>query len=290
MHSLNFEEFLTLNYYRINIRMIEKFGQGRVFIAGDAAHIHSFTGGQGMNSSVQDAFNLGWKLALAVKSQASANLLESYTSERVPVIVNLLQKTTELLNKTVSRTEESTRNDSGWRRGSDLYQLDINYRGSSVVFDELDAQSNKIESRVRAGDRAPNAPGIIPLVAGLNPGCSELFDIFNPSRHTALIFSLGDEDITPYVSALREYPAGTIFTVVILPKGYTGKRDEKSESGLVVVLDNHEYCWTMYPVSDGAKVVIIRPDGCVGAIARSVKGIERYRALVFDTNAHHPRP
>jgi hypothetical protein len=247
-----------------------------------------------MNSSIQDAFNLGWKLALVLKYQASAHLLESYTSERIPVIVNLLQKTTELLNKAVSRDlEEKTGDESSWRRGPELNQLNINYRGSSVVFDELDSpQSDKTESRVRAGDRAPNAPGIIPLMAGLRPGSSELFDIFNPSRHTALIFLLGDEDVTPYVSALREYPAGTMFAVVIMQKGYK-IRDEKpslSQSGppVVVVLDNHEYCWTTYPTAEGAKVVIVRPDGYVGAVAQSVKGIEKYRALVFDNNAGPP--
>ena len=71
--------------YRIHRRMTKEFRVGRVFLAGDAAHIHSPAGGQGMNTGIQDAWNLAWKLALVVKGQAAEKLLESYEPERVPV-------------------------------------------------------------------------------------------------------------------------------------------------------------------------------------------------------------
>ncbi len=66
---------------------------GRIFIAGDAAHIHSPYGGQGMNTGLHDAWNLIWKLDLALRGHASSLLLESYTAERVPVIKEVIATT-----------------------------------------------------------------------------------------------------------------------------------------------------------------------------------------------------
>lgn len=71
--------------FRINERKVTDYRQGRVFLAGDAAHIHSPAGGQGMNTGMQDAFNLAWKLALVARGEAGAKLLESYSPERSKV-------------------------------------------------------------------------------------------------------------------------------------------------------------------------------------------------------------
>ena len=67
------------------VRLADTFRQGNVFLAGDAAHVHSTTGGQGMNCCMQDAFNLGWKLALVLKGVAKPELLDTYETERRPV-------------------------------------------------------------------------------------------------------------------------------------------------------------------------------------------------------------
>ncbi|XVV16833.1 rifampin monooxygenase [Actinoplanes sp. CA-131856] len=74
-------------------RLAERYRDGRVFLAGDAAHIHPPTGGQGLNLGLQDAFNLGWKLAAAVAGWAPQELLDSYESERHPVAVDVLDNT-----------------------------------------------------------------------------------------------------------------------------------------------------------------------------------------------------
>ena len=67
--------------YRIHHRGVNKYGEGRVFVAGDAAHIHSPAGGQGMNTGLQDAANLAWKLALVLKGRAPSRLLDTYNSD-----------------------------------------------------------------------------------------------------------------------------------------------------------------------------------------------------------------
>ena len=74
-------------------RLAERYRAGRVLLAGDAAHIHPPTGGQGLNLGIQDAFNLGWKLAAAVRGQAPAGLLDSYQAERRPVAEDVLATT-----------------------------------------------------------------------------------------------------------------------------------------------------------------------------------------------------
>ena len=74
-----------LTTFRINERKVDAYRRGRVFLAGDAAHIHSPAGGQGMNTGMQDAINLAWKLAMVARGQAAATLLDSYSPERTAV-------------------------------------------------------------------------------------------------------------------------------------------------------------------------------------------------------------
>jgi 2-polyprenyl-6-methoxyphenol hydroxylase-like FAD-dependent oxidoreductase len=79
--------------YRIHHRCAERFRDRRCFLLGDAAHIHSPVGAQGMNTGLQDAYNLAWKLALVVKGRADPVLLDSYEAERLPVARRLLETT-----------------------------------------------------------------------------------------------------------------------------------------------------------------------------------------------------
>jgi 2-polyprenyl-6-methoxyphenol hydroxylase-like FAD-dependent oxidoreductase len=84
--------------YSMNARLADRYRVGRVFLAGDAAHTHPPTGGQGLNTSVQDAYNLGWKLA-AVIAGASAALLDTYEEERRPIAAGMLGLATRLLGE-----------------------------------------------------------------------------------------------------------------------------------------------------------------------------------------------
>ena len=84
--------------YKVHTRHVEKFSSGRCFLAGDSAHIHTPAGGQGMNTGIQDAYNLAWKLALVLKGAAAARLLDTYNEERLPNARRLLQTTDRMFN------------------------------------------------------------------------------------------------------------------------------------------------------------------------------------------------
>jgi len=84
---------IWLSNFKIHRRIVNQYREGRVFLAGDAAHIHSPVGGQGMNVGIQDAYNLAWKLTLVVKNQAPTALLNTYEAERRPIAKSVLAAT-----------------------------------------------------------------------------------------------------------------------------------------------------------------------------------------------------
>ncbi len=94
--ALEISDVRWFSTYKIHTRHVSKFSQGRCFLAGDAAHIHSPVGAQGMNTGIQDAYNLAWKLALVLKGQAAARILATYNQERLPNAKRLLQTTDRL--------------------------------------------------------------------------------------------------------------------------------------------------------------------------------------------------
>ena len=130
--------------YEMSSRLADRYRVGRVFIAGDAAHIHPPTGGQGLNTSVQDAWNLGWKLAAVVGGAPDA-LLDTYETERREVAAGVLGLSSKLL--------EAARTRGDLRRGRETRQLDLGYRTSPLAHD-----ARGDDAIVRAGDRAPDAP------------------------------------------------------------------------------------------------------------------------------------
>jgi 2-polyprenyl-6-methoxyphenol hydroxylase-like FAD-dependent oxidoreductase len=79
--------------YKVHTRYVNKFSAGRCFLAGDSAHIHTPAGGQGMNTGIQDGYNLAWKLALILQGKAPERLLETYNEERLENAKNLTQST-----------------------------------------------------------------------------------------------------------------------------------------------------------------------------------------------------
>ena len=102
--SLTFTSCLWFSTYRIYHRAAERFRDGRCFVLGDAAHVHSPMGGQGMNTGLQDAYNLAWKLALVVQGRADPALLDTYAQERMPVARQLLETTDRAFQLVVADT------------------------------------------------------------------------------------------------------------------------------------------------------------------------------------------
>jgi 2-polyprenyl-6-methoxyphenol hydroxylase-like FAD-dependent oxidoreductase len=84
--------------YKVHTRHVERFSKGRCFLAGDAAHVHTPAGGQGMNTGIQDAYNLAWKLALVLRGKAGAQILETYNAERLENAERLLLTTDRMFN------------------------------------------------------------------------------------------------------------------------------------------------------------------------------------------------
>jgi 2-polyprenyl-6-methoxyphenol hydroxylase-like FAD-dependent oxidoreductase len=132
-------EILWASTFGINARLAERYRVGRVLLAGDAAHVHPPTGGQGLNTSLQDAYNLGWKLA-AVLSGAPESLIDTYEAERRPIAAEVLGLSTRLLGQTEIK------------RGREARQLDLAYPDSPLSLDL------GVRAEIAPGDRAPDAP------------------------------------------------------------------------------------------------------------------------------------
>jgi 2-polyprenyl-6-methoxyphenol hydroxylase-like FAD-dependent oxidoreductase len=165
--DLSFRSCSWLSTYRIHHRCTERFRNGRCFLLGDAAHIHSPMGGQGMNTGLQDAYNLAWKLALVISERADPALLDSYEAERGPVAHRLLETTDRAFRLLVSdswlagifRTRivttiaalAMTRQRARRLAFMTLSQIGISYR-QSPLSQSLDGRGRR---GPRAGDRFP---------------------------------------------------------------------------------------------------------------------------------------
>jgi len=101
--GMRFTNPIWLANFRINERKVKDYARGRVFLAGDAAHIHSPAGGQGMNTGMQDAFNLSWKLNLVIKGIARPSLLDSYSTERSAVGEMVLSNAGRMTEAAIAR-------------------------------------------------------------------------------------------------------------------------------------------------------------------------------------------
>ena len=156
--------------YSMSARLADRFQLGRVFLVGDAAHTHPPTGGQGLNTSLQDGYNLGWKLA-AVLGGAPAQLLATYDEERRPIAAGMLGMAARLLDEMKQGTI--------WR-GRETRQLDLGYTGTSL------ALQTRERNGLQAGDRAPDAPDSAPRAG---PGNAAVSAVPGPTLDVAWLRS-----------------------------------------------------------------------------------------------------
>ncbi|WP_328929575.1 FAD-dependent oxidoreductase [Streptomyces sp. NBC_00190] len=192
--------------FRPRAAMADRFREGRVFLVGDAAHVHSPAGGQGLNTSVQDAYNLGWKLGAVLSGAAPESLLDSYEEERLPIAAEMLGLSTR-----VHRGEV--------RRGEATNQLGLGYRGSSLA---VETRTGLSEDVLRAGDRAPD---------GIRGGV-RLFDVFQGPHWTLLAVGTGPD--LPELPTCRtaRIPSYELYgdgVFLVRPDGYVGWAGETAE-------------------------------------------------------------
>jgi hypothetical protein len=232
-----------------------------------------------------------------LKGISSPKLLETYTEERLPVIAEMLGRTTAILNNLA--TGEQTMNnedDSGpWRRGRVLYQLGVNYEWSSVVWDDRREGGRASTSAgaysggskgVWAGDRAPDAPALRVLKAKeATTGEVTLFNTFHAAKHTILLFVEGEallNDLQTFLAVSRQQPVGIATTVLIFEKDAESLRDKVDGSLDMAVVDTEGHAFQAYGVSDKLRAAVVRPDGIIGAMVGSAEGLAHYFSLVFD--------
>ncbi|GAA4985792.1 2-polyprenyl-6-methoxyphenol hydroxylase-like FAD-dependent oxidoreductase [Nonomuraea thailandensis] len=192
-------ELLWSSLYRVNIRLADRYRSGRVFLAGDAAHVHPPEGGQGLNTGVQDAYNLGWKLG-RVLAGAPESLLDTYEEERRPIAAGVLGLSSDLHDK------------KSIRRDPETYQLTLSYRGGSLA--------------ANGGDRVPDGP--VEPVGGRR---ARLFDLLRGPHFTLLSPDPaprvpGGPEVRAYVPAR---PYGGARHTLIRPDGYVGVATSSAE-------------------------------------------------------------
>ena len=247
-------------------------------------------------------FNLGWKLALVQKGHAPASLLESYGEERLPIIAEMLNKTTELLKHVFN--QKTGRDASGGKLRKAMTQLGVNYRGSCIVYNEGaerdpatlgSGYNEESETAAQPGDRAPEAPGLVDMRnTSAQAAMLCLFGIFTSSVHSVLVFA-GNGTSSSNLDALhtlsgviaRQPESAVRGVLIISPESESqGAAANAQANGLfeqvLVDRDGHAHVEYNVPVSDEEPtVVVVRPDGFIGARAHSAIGVERYFGCIF---------
>ena len=248
-----------LTSFEIHHARVPAYRWGRVFLAGDAAHIHSPAGGQGMNTGMQDAFNLAWKLAAvingSVSGQAGDTLLDSYEAERIPVADSVITFTDRLTKAgTLSGVPRRIRDvvirmlsrvPAARRFMADMAEeVNINYRNSPIAVGR-----GPQHAKVAAGDHLPHV-----VDAAVQKQLSAVCDVHN-TGHVVLTVAAGqvapaagEGQTQVLVAASETEPAIHLAgydTVIVDPKGVVAQR---------------------LGLKNGGRV-LIRPDGYIGAIA-----------------------
>ncbi len=200
-HPVTLSDMTWSSYFHLNSRMVEQLRAERIFLAGDAAHVHSPAGAQGMNTGIQEAFNLGWKLARVLAGNAPDRLLDTYHLERHPIERDVLRQTSfvthlaeadhgplKLLRERVMPVLAALGplRDAARRTVS---ELSIQYRRSPLTLERV------LDGGPRAGERAPDAyVHVIDGPLGKAPGAGCLFDLHDPAYFSLLVLVAPDSD------------------------------------------------------------------------------------------------
>lgn len=243
----------------IHGKVAERMRNHSIFLMGDAAHIHSPAGGQGMNMGIQDAYNLAWKLALIIKGKATPLLLDSYQAERYPV-VNEIVKQTENFTKMALFDESFLTNLQKFSQQilqgeknlinkicAQVSQVNIQYQQSPII--SYEERNNDLSPR--SGERAPDV---------VIDKSSRLYDYLRNTQHNILLFTGMSEikQALPHIKQLKEWlnqlHPDLIKTHVIS----TEKMNDMDD----VIFDSNGVIHQRYQIKQPA-ILIIRPDNYI---------------------------
>ncbi|MCA1668870.1 MAG: FAD-dependent monooxygenase [Thermomicrobia bacterium] len=278
-----------LTAFHLHHRKVARYQEGRVFVAGDAAHIHSPAGGQGMNTGIQDADNLAWKLALTARGAAKPALLASYDAERNAVGAQVLRQT-DLMFRLIGVQSPFlralrnllmplliSRRMAVRQMQQMLSGLGIRYRSSPIVAEEGRAGGP------HAGMRAPDAP--LATATGAETRLWSLLREARPLQHTLLLLSGPQPSADDFarLAAIRQMIAENFPDTVAVRLIVAGPKPPLDAS------------WEGMRASDpnlavhrryGAKctaLVLIRPDGYIGFRSQTADGgaLEAFLRRIF---------
>ncbi|MEC4574845.1 FAD-dependent monooxygenase [Streptomyces virginiae] len=257
--------------FRISHRIVDRYGHGRVFIAGDAAHIHPPTGAQGMNTGIQDAWNLAWKLALAVEGAAHPGLLPSYDAERRPVGEEVVDRTVRHASAQGVQSDPEDADTLMLREA----QLLVGYRESPVVDPPGEGPGP------RPGDRAPDCGGLTSPIAAVP---LRLADLLREREHVLLLYGTGLDELA---RTARESSGGRVGTCVVLPAD-TPPDAPAGPAALPAYHDTGGEFARVY-AAEQPTAFLVRPDGYLGARLSppTAHQLAAHLATVFAPTARH---
>ncbi|MHB8647704.1 MAG: FAD-dependent monooxygenase, partial [Thermomicrobiales bacterium] len=278
-----------LTAFHLHHRKVDRYGVGNAFVAGDAAHIHSPAGGQGMNTGIQDVDNLAWKLALVAHGKADRALLASYDAERNPVAARVLRQTDLMFRVLINQSPivRALRNRLVPLLMSrrvfvrmmqrSIGELDIRYRTSPIV-----AEDGR-RGGPHTGTRAPDGPLITPT--GEKTSVWALSPHERMPQHTLLLLSgphpspTDRAAFTEIRQIVEEHYRDLVATHLIVTGGAMG-HDPDWEA---IRYDDPDQAIHRRYGTKGATLFLIRPDGYIGFRSRpaNADATRAYLARIF---------
>ncbi|WP_438393826.1 FAD-dependent monooxygenase [Caballeronia sp. DA-9] len=278
-HRVTVTNLAWSSNFRLNNRVADRLRSGRVFLAGDAAHVHSPAGAQGMNTGIQEAFNLGWKIARMLTGVAPDRLLDTYHTERHPIEREVL-RTSSFMTQMAAAEHGPMKlirdhvmpalsaigplRDAARRTVS---ELSIQYRRSPLTLDR------GLDGGPRAGERAPDAwVHVVDGPLGRAPGVGCLFDLHDPAYFSLFLMvkpseeddiamapatltvahALRDKDLDDLAKSVEEVLPNSVRVWRITDKGGDGARS------LTEAYGRTRPCF-----------YLVRPDGYIAARGRA---------------------